>query len=85
MASNNKHLLYHSFYRSGIWVHFNRGPLAQSLSKFAMKVLVRAWVSSEGSTEGASAFKLIRILLVHLSSFLAIGQTHEFLAMWTSL
>lgn len=79
MASNNKCLLSHSFYGLGSWVHFGCQALARGLFKIAVKVLIRAEVSPEGSTEGGSAFMLVHILLVDLSFSLAIGQRHEFL------
>ena len=85
MASNNKHLLSHSFYGSGSGVHFGWVALAQGLFKIAVKVLIRAEVSSEGSAEGGSAFMLVHVLLVDLGFSPAIGQRHEFLSKWTSL
>ena len=53
--------------------------LAQGLFKIAVKVLIRAEVSSEGSIEGGSAFMLVHISLVNLGFSPAIGQRHEFL------
>ena len=53
--------------------------LAQGLFKIAMKVLIRAEVSSEGSAEGGSAFTLVHTLLVDLSFSPAMGQRREFL------
>lgn len=53
--------------------------LAQGLFKIAMKVLIRAEVSSEGSAEGGSAFMLVHTLLVDLSFSPAMGQRREFL------
>lgn len=60
-------------------------PRAQGLSNVAVEVLARAAVSSEGSSEGGSAFKLAHMLVAGLSSSLAIGWRHQFLAMWASV